>query len=184
MRTDQSAVVTWPLDAYLVSDGLFGWEAVGPHLRECALQLVMQCPELSVPPVHIPLIVLYPDVDLPMRETGRQAESELLRPSSQRQVLHHCPHRGHICRTPLRTKYLAQNGGTDSTNGHQNKAVRHVTGELNCIVCPQQAEGQQGYSSLFTRELPLRDGMDASPWSHMWLTSCPRDANSTGLGSC
>lgn len=94
MRTDQSAVVTWPLDAYLVSDGLFGWEAVGPHLRECALQLVMQCPELSVPPVHIPLIVLYPDVDLPTRETGRQAESELLRPSSQRQVLHHSVHTG------------------------------------------------------------------------------------------
>lgn len=88
LRTDQSAVVTWPLDAYLVSDGLFGWEVVGPHLRECALQLVVQCPELSVPPVHIPLVVLYPDVDLPTRETGRQAES------SQRRVLHHSVHKG------------------------------------------------------------------------------------------
>lgn len=109
------AAVTWPLDAYLVSDGLFGREVVGPYLREHALQLVMQRPELSVPPIHIPLIILYPDVNLP-REKGRQAELKPLMSSSQGQVLHHCIHRGHICLTPLSTKHKM---GTDGTNGHR-----------------------------------------------------------------
>lgn len=68
----------WPLDAYLVSDGLFGWETVGPYLRESTLQLVVQPPELRVPPIHIPFIIFYPNVDLPKMERGRQAESKLL----------------------------------------------------------------------------------------------------------
>lgn len=67
----------WPLDAYLVSDGLFGWETVGPYLWESTLQLVVQPPELSVPTIHIPLVVFYANVDLPKRERGRQAEPKL-----------------------------------------------------------------------------------------------------------
>lgn len=88
------AAMIWPLEAYLVSDGLFGWEVVGPYLRERTLQLVVQPPELCVPPIHIPLVILYPNVDLPMRKRGRWTESKLLMSSSQEQVLCHSAHTG------------------------------------------------------------------------------------------
>lgn len=49
---------------YLISDGFFGWEIVGPHLRVLVLKLVVQTPKLCVPSVHVPLIIFYPDINL------------------------------------------------------------------------------------------------------------------------
>lgn len=130
---DKSGRSDLALGAYLVSDGLFGWEVVGPYLWEGTLQLVVQPPELCVPPVHVPLVILYPNVDLPMRKRRREAESKLLISAPQGQVLHHPVH------TPLGTEHLAQNGGPDGTNGHRRDSVWQVTGEHSCTECPHQS---------------------------------------------
>lgn len=49
---------------YLVSNGLFWWEVKSPHLLVLALQFLMQASELCIPSIDIPLIILYPDINL------------------------------------------------------------------------------------------------------------------------
>lgn len=49
---------------YLVADGFLRWEIEGVDLWELRPQVIVQCSELSIPPIHVPLIVQDPDVYL------------------------------------------------------------------------------------------------------------------------
>lgn len=50
-------------------------------MRVFALQLVVQTPELRVPPVDVPLVIFYPDVDLSRKEkeNGNLSENFITR---------------------------------------------------------------------------------------------------------
>lgn len=50
--------------SYLVSNGFFGGEAEGVHLVELGSQVVVECSELGITSVDIPLVVQDPDVHL------------------------------------------------------------------------------------------------------------------------
>lgn len=49
---------------YLVSNGFFGGKAEGADLRELSSQVIVECSELCITPIDIPLIVQDPDVHL------------------------------------------------------------------------------------------------------------------------
>lgn len=49
---------------YLVSNGFFGRKVEGVYLRELASQVIVECSELCITPVDVPLIVQNPDVHL------------------------------------------------------------------------------------------------------------------------
>lgn len=49
---------------YLISYGLFWGEVEGVNLGVFGSEAAVQVPELSVSPVHVPLIIQDPDVDL------------------------------------------------------------------------------------------------------------------------
>lgn len=49
---------------YLVADGFFRWKIEGVDLLELRPQVIVQCPELSIAPIDIPLIVQDPNVYL------------------------------------------------------------------------------------------------------------------------
>lgn len=54
--------------AHLVPYGLLGWEVEGVHLWKLCSQVVVELPELSVTPVHIPLVVQNTDINLRTHE--------------------------------------------------------------------------------------------------------------------
>lgn len=60
----EPAIIEKKCGTYLVADGFFRWEIERVDLWELRPQVTVQRPELSIAPVHIPLIVQDSNVHL------------------------------------------------------------------------------------------------------------------------
>lgn len=63
-KEKEPAIIEKNFCTYLVADGFFRWEIERVDLWELRPQVIVQCPELSIAPVHIPLIVQNSNVHL------------------------------------------------------------------------------------------------------------------------
>lgn len=60
---------------HLVSQSFLGWEGEGVNLGKLRSQVVVQLPELCVPPVYVPLVVLDTDIHLKTKKREEKKSS-------------------------------------------------------------------------------------------------------------